>query len=159
MLGDLAGPGCAAQPDRQRLDGPPDRDLGVLQAAGHAQGPRAVPEVPLDLTGDGGHGEAEEVGAPARVEPVEGAEQADRRDLLEVLAALPPPAVAPGDVAGDGQVSLCETVPLLTAAGIARSTRGERREQRLEMVIGRRVGEALDGHGGWHFRPTSGVSR
>ncbi|GHB46434.1 hypothetical protein GCM10010331_37390 [Streptomyces xanthochromogenes] len=75
----------------------------VLYPARHMKGPHVVAEVPLDLTGDGGHGVTLEGGTAARVVPVDGLDESERRDLTEVLKGLAPVPEAAGEALGHGQ--------------------------------------------------------
>lgn len=52
---------------------------------GDVHGPHPVPEVPLDLTDDGRHGERQKGAAASWIVPVHGVYQADRSDLPPVL--------------------------------------------------------------------------
>src|SRR5690606_37416951 len=68
------------------------RDLdGVLQVlgpAGHVDGPGGVAEVAAQLTGHGGHGEGRKGGAVVGVVALDRLEQAEHRDLHEVVERL-----------------------------------------------------------------------
>lgn len=73
--------------------GLPDPALEVLHPAMDTHRRRPVAEQPADLAGDGRHGEpeecADEVGGVGWLgESVEGAEQADGADLLQVVGGL-----------------------------------------------------------------------
>ena len=70
-----------------------------------------VPEVPLDLTGDGGYRIALEGVAALGVVAVDGLDQAERRDLAQVLVALAAAAEPTGEPFGHGQPCLDEVCP------------------------------------------------
>lgn len=106
--GDLAG--SRRPPQRVRQDGhrAPHRRLEILQPPWHPHRPGAVPEVPLDLSGDGGDGVAQErahvvLETGHRDETLHRVEQTDAAGLLHVLGRLAPAAVAARDVAHDRQ--------------------------------------------------------
>lgn len=83
----------------------------VLDAAGHVQGPHVVAEVPLDLAGDGRHRVALERVAARGVVPVDGLDQAEGRDLPQVLEALAAAAEASGETVRHGQPGFDDLVP------------------------------------------------
>jgi hypothetical protein len=68
----------------------------VLTAARDAHLPAEVSEVPTELAEDGRHGERRELGAAARIEPLDGLDQADPSDLEEIVVRLAPADVPPG---------------------------------------------------------------
>jgi hypothetical protein len=74
----------------------------ILQAPGDVQSPRPVAEVPLDLAADGDDGEGGERSA-LRIESVDGVDQADPRDLLQVVERLSASAVPIRHPIGEGQ--------------------------------------------------------
>ena len=92
-LGHVARRGRAAQVGGQVVDGVADAHGALLQVAGHAHGPALVAEVALELAGDGGHREARER-ARLGVVAVDGLDQAQAGDLLEIVQGLAGVAVA-----------------------------------------------------------------
>ena len=87
-----------------------------MHAARHADGPATVPEVPLQLAEDRGRGERRELEAPTRVEALDGLEQADQRDLDEVVALLAAIGEAAGEEVREWGVLLDELVPQTTVS-------------------------------------------
>src|SRR6202042_1984133 len=85
----------AAEALGQVADGLGQRQLQLLQAPRHADGPALVPEMALDLADNGRRRIRGEFHAALQVEPVDGLDQPDRRDLgqvIEPLAAVAEPA-------------------------------------------------------------------
>ncbi|GAA2438405.1 hypothetical protein GCM10010388_28860 [Streptomyces mauvecolor] len=82
------GPGAR----REFLARDPHPAPQVLDAARHMERPHVVAEVALDLARDCRHGVALERGAAGGVVPVDGLDQAEGRDLTEVLKGLAPVA-------------------------------------------------------------------
>jgi hypothetical protein len=105
VAGDLARAGRPAVAAAQLLGRAHDLGLQLADPARYPDRRRAVAVVALDLAADRGDGEGQEVHTPAGVEAVDGVDQPERGDLLEVLGVLPAVAVLAGDVAGDRQVT------------------------------------------------------
>ena len=78
----------------------------LLQVARDPHGPALVAEVALELAEDGRDGEARERDGAARVEAVDRLDQAQRRDLDEVLQRLPGAGIAACELARERQESL-----------------------------------------------------
>ena len=125
-----------------------DLGLDLLDPAGRPDGPAVVAEVPLDLTGDRGHGVGQEVALLGDVELLGGAGQRHAGDLLEVLDRDGPVAVAVGDRVGDADVEdddLLEQVVTL----LPRGPRGVREEPSSLLTphdARRRAVQNRDGH-------------
>ena len=83
----------------------------LLDPPGRPDAPAVVAEVPLDLTGDGGHGVGQEPGPLADLEPVDGLDQAEQGHLLEVVGVDATAAVAVGDGEGRAAVEQDDLVP------------------------------------------------
>ena len=107
-VGDLLGRRCAAEFAAQLLDGVLDLRGELLELARDAHGPAVVAEVALELAEDRGDGEGGEREAAAGVEAVDGLQQADRGDLVEVVAFGAAGRVAAGEVAGERQEAVDE---------------------------------------------------
>jgi hypothetical protein len=60
----------------------------LLHATGHAHGPPAVAEVPLELAGDGRRRERRELQPAIGLEPLDRLEEPDERDLAQVVRGL-----------------------------------------------------------------------
>ena len=129
MRGDVGDRRRAAQGLGQRVVGRGDGQPQLLQAAGHPDRPGAVAEVPLELADDGRDGEAGEVDAPVGVEPVDRLDQADHRDLVQVVGGLAAAAVAVGQVLGQRQPRLDRPVPQGGPLRVVGGQCGERRDQ------------------------------
>ena len=119
VLGELAGGGGAVELLGQVRHRRPDGQAQVLEPAGHARRPRLVAEVAADLAGDGGDRVGQEVRAALRGEPVDGVDQADGGDLLEVLLRLAALGEAARDVPRQRQVALDEAVAQRLATPVA----------------------------------------
>ena len=89
-VADLGDAGGASQLLGEVIGSAHHREVALLERAWRTDAPRAVPEVTLQLAQDRDPGERHEGPFPARVEPVDGVEEADPGDLDEVLEALPP---------------------------------------------------------------------
>ena len=98
-------------------DGLVDLQRELLQVARHADRPRAVAEVALELAEDRRHGVARERDLARGVEAVDRLDQAERGDLDEVVERLVGALVAAGELAGERQEALGE---LLARDGVAR---------------------------------------
>ena len=86
--------------------GPVDLQAQLLQATWDLDAPALVAEVPADLADDGRRRVAGELAAARRVITVHGVDQADHRDLGQVVDGLSPVAEAPGQTSGEGDVVL-----------------------------------------------------
>jgi hypothetical protein len=85
---DLSSRRQPAQPLSQIVANPGHLQRQVTQRPGHVHTPHPVPEMALDLTGDGGRGVGDE-GMPAiRVVPVDGFDQGQRGHLTQVVKIL-----------------------------------------------------------------------
>src|SRR5205814_2223104 len=78
----------------------------LLQRPRDSRRPAVVAEVALQLSEDAWDGEARERDPARRVEPVDGLDQADARDLQEVLERLPRPRVAARERARQRQAAV-----------------------------------------------------
>ena len=108
MLGHLAHLRRAAQLLRQRLGRAAHRERALLEVARHVQRPSLVAEVALQLAQDRGRGVARELRAAPGLEAVDGLDQAEARDLHEVVERLVGVRVAQRQVAGERQEPLAE---------------------------------------------------
>ena len=88
-----------------------DRERALLEVARHVQRPALVPEVALELAEDGGRGIARELRAAPGLEAVDGLDQAEARDLQQVVERLVGVGVAQGEIAGQRQEALHELLP------------------------------------------------
>ena len=104
VLGDLAGAWGAAELLGELAGDLRDLALQLLDPARRTHRPAEVPEVALDLTGDGGHGVGQEVPLVAGVEPVDGLDQPDVGGLDEVVLGEAALAVAVRDGPGHTHV-------------------------------------------------------
>ena len=77
-------------PEGEVVDHPGDPQVELLDAPGHPDRPPLVAEVALQLADDGGGGEGGELEPSARVEALDGLDQAERRHLDEVVEGLAP---------------------------------------------------------------------
>ena len=91
---------------RQLGDRPVDLEGELLEVARHADGPRPVAEVALELAEDRRDGVAREGDVALGVEAVDRLDQAERRDLDEVLQRLLGALVATRELAGERQEAL-----------------------------------------------------
>ena len=87
-----------------------------MHPARHADGPATIPEMALQLAEDRGGGKRRELEAPARIEALDGLEQADEGDLDEVVALLTAIREAAGEEVRERGVLLDELVPQATVA-------------------------------------------
>ena len=109
-LGELARGGIAAEVGCELVTLAFDADGTLLELAGWADRPREVAEVASDLALDGGHGEGAEGGAVARVKAVQGLDQTEGGELLQVLEWHPVAAVkAPRNRVGERQMGSDQT--------------------------------------------------
>src|SRR5579875_4080663 len=106
MSGELAHGRRASLTLCEVADGLGERELEFLQPARYPDRPALVAEMPLDLAHDGGRGIRGELHAPIQVEPVGGLDQADGRDLREVVEPLAPVTEPPCEVLDEGKVKL-----------------------------------------------------
>src|SRR5262249_55882025 len=104
------------------LDQAGEHLVQLLEPTWHVHGPGAVAEVALDLADDGRDGIRPEEDAALQVEAVDRLDQADRRDLDEVVELLAAAGVAARDRAREGEIGLEELaarrrVPALVVRG------------------------------------------
>src|SRR3712207_833096 len=105
------------------------RDIGVTGVQTCAL-PILVAEVPLDLAGDGRDGEGEELHPTARVEPVDGRDQAEGADLQQVVEGLAAVAEPAGEVPHQRQVFLDEDLAQPLTARVVLVQGGQLGERR-----------------------------
>src|SRR5690606_21649698 len=103
--------GGAAETLGQFLVGPTTHDRDVFEAPGYSGGPAGIPEVPLDLAGDGRNREADEATAVFGVVPIDGVDQTQEGDLSEVLGFDPAMGIAVGQMEGERPVQVEELAP------------------------------------------------
>ena len=103
-----AGVGDAAELARHLVGDAVDLDRQLLQVARHAHRPALVAEVALELAEDRRHRERRERRLARRVEAVDRLQQAERRDLDEVVELLAAALVAPRELARQRQEALHE---------------------------------------------------
>jgi hypothetical protein len=87
--GELGGSGSAAKPLAEFATGLVEGGLQLMESARHPDGVGPVPEVAQDLAADGRDREGQEVAAALGVEAVDGLDQAEGGDLLEVVEVIP----------------------------------------------------------------------
>jgi hypothetical protein len=100
--------GRAAQFLRERLGRAADRERALLKVARHVQRPALVAEVALQLAEDGRRGVARELRPASGLEAVDRLDQAEARDLHEVVQRLVRVRVAKGEVTRERQEALAE---------------------------------------------------
>ena len=120
VRGDLRRRRRAAEVARHLLGDAVHAHRQLLQVARHAHRPAAVAEVALELAEDRRHCERRERGVAARLEPVDRLQQAQRRDLDEVVERLAAALVAPRELPRERQEALDERL-----AGRAGRRRGD----------------------------------
>ena len=98
----------AAELLRERLGRTVHRERALLEIARHVQGPALVAEVPLQLAENGRRGVARELRAPSGLEAVDRLDQAEARDLEQVVERLVRVGVAQREVTGEWQEALAE---------------------------------------------------
>ena len=121
-LGELGDRGRPLELRAQVLDQAREHLVQLLEPARHVDRPGAVAEVALDLADDRRHGVGAEEDPALEVEAVDRLDQADRRDLDQVVELLAAARVAARDRARERQVGLDE----LVARGLRRRARGRR---------------------------------
>src|SRR6202035_3310613 len=108
--GDLGDGGLAPQLVAELLARTHGAHVVLLETTGHADGPGAVAEVALDLADDRRGREGAELVLQRRVEPLDGLDQAEEADLLDVLLGLTAIDEAPREVVDQVGVELDEAV-------------------------------------------------
>ncbi len=112
VLGDLLGGGRAAtEPLLQFLDRLEDPAARLLKGTGQPHGGGAVAPVPPELTRHLGKRVREEGVPQTGIVAVDGLDQADGRDLNEVVGVLPGAVEATRDTAGQRQEQADHLVP------------------------------------------------
>ena len=114
-LADLARARRAAELATHLLTHPVDLDRQLLEVARYAHRPALVTEVTLELAEDGGDGEGRERGLAGGIEALDRLQQAERRDLDQVVEGFAGPLVAAGELARERQEALDER---LARAGV-----------------------------------------
>ena len=99
-----------------------------LKIAGHTNRPRPVAEVPLQLSDDRERRERRERHAALRLESIDRVQQADVRDLDEVLERFPAPHEPSREILGERLEPFDESIARVRLAL-------EPLEQRLDVVI------------------------
>src|SRR3954469_1681413 len=110
VVGELLRRRRAAVARGELLDRAGQRQHALLVAAGHLHRPRVVAVVALELADDRRDRVRGELAAALGVEALDGAQQADARDLDEVVERLGAAAVAAGEAAGERHEALDELV-------------------------------------------------
>ncbi len=137
VLRDLPSGGrTAAEPLLQFLDGLEHLAARLLQGAGQPYGGGTVAQVPPELTGDLGEGVRQKGVAECRIVAVDGLDQAQGRDLNEVVVVLPTALESACHAVGQRQQQADD---LVSKGGPPRSPGllGEVAHQRVELVRGR----------------------
>ena len=93
-------------------------DCALLGAARDVDRPAKITEVALELSEDRRHGEGGEGGTAGQVIAVDRLDQAEARNLQEVIERLAGSAVATGKLAGEGKEALNELVAGLTISAL-----------------------------------------
>jgi hypothetical protein len=117
-VGDLVDGRRPAQLRRQTLAGPLDPETELLQIARDADGPRLVAEMALELPEDRRHGVARERDAARAVEAVDGVDEPEAGDLVEVVERLVRVRVARRELAGQRQEAPDDHVAVHRARGV-----------------------------------------
>src|SRR5690606_35386456 len=104
-------------------------ELELLQPARHPDRPALVPEVTLDLTDDRRGGVGGELHPAAQVEPVDRLDQADRRDLSEIVEPFASVAEPAGEVLDERHVEFHQLVTNSLTPGIVRWQLRQLREE------------------------------
>ena len=97
--GELLDGGRAPEVAGERLARTGEPGVELLHVARHPQHPPAIAEVALDLAGDRRYREGRELDLAVEIEAIDGLQQPDRRDLLEVVERLALVRVAPRQAA------------------------------------------------------------
>src|SRR5262249_60839085 len=103
----------------ERRDDAAQLEMQLLHAPGQAHRPPAVAEVAFQLAQDGRGRERRELEPAAGIEPLDGLEQADQRDLHEVVARLAAVREAGGEEVRERSVVPDELVAQTAVAGAA----------------------------------------
>ena len=125
LRADLLDRRLAMEVERELRDRAVDLQRELLQVARHAHRPRAVAEVALDLPEDGRHRIARERDLALEVEAVDRLDQAQARDLEEVVEGLLGALVAARELARERQEALDEHLAVDRVA-LVQITREER---------------------------------
>ena len=116
-----AAVGTAAELARELLALAFDAHSAFLELARRADRPAEVAEVAPDLALDGRHGEGAKGGAVVGVKAIQGLDQTERRDLLQVLERHPVAAVkAPRDRVGEREMGSQQAFTGVRVAVLAR---------------------------------------
>ena len=118
QLGDLGDGRRALELVAELGDRVLDLADALLQAARHAQGPDAVAEVAAQLAEDRRPGEGGERHPALGVVALERRDEAEARDLDQVVARLDAAAVAHREAAGEGQEAAHELLARALVAGL-----------------------------------------
>jgi hypothetical protein len=95
MRGDFIHRWAPAQWTREVADSATDVGLGVLKPSRHSNRSQAIAKVPADLTENRWRRKGRERCSPRGVESIDGLDEPDHRDLLQVVERLPSARIAP----------------------------------------------------------------
>jgi hypothetical protein len=114
---DLGNTGCATELLRQLPDGRTQPQMQFLAPAGRPDRPRAIAEVPLQLTFDRRRRERGELEIATGIETLNCLQQPDECHLLQIVELFTAIREAARDMCGEALVSLDEFVSELPLAG------------------------------------------
>src|SRR5262249_22326471 len=110
LAGDLLRARRTRQPLRQRSDRGTDRENPLLELTRHPHSPRRVAEVAPKLAEDSRRRESRERHAALGIEALDRLQQADRRDLQQVVVGDAAVPVTAGEMVRDAEVALDQLV-------------------------------------------------
>jgi len=111
FVGEFCDGGRAAESIREHAFGVAHREGKILCASRGTDGPRLVPEVPLQLAFDGSTRERRELHTASGIESVDCPQDRQPADLTEVLGINPTPCTLPDVVLDDAVVKPDNLVP------------------------------------------------
>ena len=117
LVRDLLRARRARQLLRQRPDRLADREHAFLELARHPNRPRGVAEVAAQFAENGRRRERAERRTVLRIEPLDRLQEADHRDLHEVVVGDSPVAVPVREVVRDPEMTLDELIAKRSVAG------------------------------------------
>ena len=143
MVGEIGDRRGTAQPLGEFWFGPAYLLVQFLHAAAHPDAPSLVPEVLLQLTGDGGNGEVSKRDTPRDVEPVDRVDESNGGHLYQVVHRLAGMAVATGFAPGNVHTAVDDLFSQLDSGRVGR-IHGRQSGQRVVgfvQAVGCRLGD------------------